>query len=136
MIRRPPRSTRTDTLFPYTTLFRSAIHPMHVDDGVATPSIYSAALTVTNDLLFAGSLDGELKAFQTHDGAERWSYDSNVAITGVDGTAGHGGTIDSVGANAAGGDLLLNSGYDSCGSSNRYQAGPGNVLYVWRLASP
>src|SRR3546814_10018353 len=27
MIRRPPRSTRTDTLFPYTTLFRSAIAP-------------------------------------------------------------------------------------------------------------
>src|SRR3546814_18049315 len=29
MIRRPPRSTRTDTLFPYTTLFRSVTnHPM------------------------------------------------------------------------------------------------------------
>src|SRR3546814_1032025 len=27
MIRRPPRSTRTDTLFPYTTLFRSAYPP-------------------------------------------------------------------------------------------------------------
>src|SRR3546814_8704417 len=27
MIRRPPRSTRTDTLFPYTTLFRSL--PVH-----------------------------------------------------------------------------------------------------------
>src|SRR3546814_11908021 len=27
MIRRPPRSTRTDTLFPYTTLFRSARGP-------------------------------------------------------------------------------------------------------------
>src|SRR3546814_4655651 len=27
MIRRPPRSTRTDTLFPYTTLFRSASLP-------------------------------------------------------------------------------------------------------------
>src|SRR3546814_3983667 len=27
MIRRPPRSTRTDTLFPYTTLFRSPFHP-------------------------------------------------------------------------------------------------------------
>src|SRR3546814_14141519 len=25
MIRRPPKSTRTDTLFPYTTIFRSAI---------------------------------------------------------------------------------------------------------------
>src|SRR3546814_18160178 len=29
MIRRPPRSTRTDTLFPYTTLFRSAHEPDH-----------------------------------------------------------------------------------------------------------
>src|SRR3546814_1453740 len=27
MIRRPPRSTRTDTLFPYTTLFRSYSRP-------------------------------------------------------------------------------------------------------------
>src|SRR3546814_9969397 len=27
MIRRPPRSTRTDTLFPYTTLFRSVENP-------------------------------------------------------------------------------------------------------------
>src|SRR3546814_17182024 len=27
MIRRPPRSTRTDTLFPYTTLFRSCLIP-------------------------------------------------------------------------------------------------------------
>src|SRR3546814_19420448 len=27
MIRRPPRSTRTDTLFPYTTLFRSCLAP-------------------------------------------------------------------------------------------------------------
>src|SRR3546814_18152782 len=27
MVRRPPRSTRTDTLFPYTTLFRSVARP-------------------------------------------------------------------------------------------------------------
>src|SRR3546814_7605612 len=30
MIRRPPRSTRTDTLFPYTTLFRSLSNPSTV----------------------------------------------------------------------------------------------------------
>src|SRR3546814_8393955 len=30
MIRRPPRSTRTDTLLPYTTLFRSIIEPAAV----------------------------------------------------------------------------------------------------------
>src|SRR3546814_9253323 len=38
MIRRPPRSTRTDTLFPYTTLFRSGAEgPVRqgLDDGVA-----------------------------------------------------------------------------------------------------
>src|SRR3546814_3258386 len=35
MIRRPPRSTRTDTLFPYTTLFRSAgvDHPQALPPG-------------------------------------------------------------------------------------------------------
>src|SRR3546814_5360422 len=37
MIRRPPRSTRTDTLFPYTTLFRSAIALQGADDHVANP---------------------------------------------------------------------------------------------------
>src|SRR3546814_15815780 len=42
MIRRPPRSTRTDTLFPYTTLFRSAVDGSGgreykaADAGVAT----------------------------------------------------------------------------------------------------
>src|SRR3546814_3246378 len=39
MIRRPPRSTRTDTLFPYTTLFRSDISALlprhHADIGEA-----------------------------------------------------------------------------------------------------
>src|SRR3546814_11641762 len=33
MRRRPPRSTRTDTLFPYTTLFRSAAPSNQTDDG-------------------------------------------------------------------------------------------------------
>src|SRR3546814_1260202 len=32
MIRRPPRSTRTDTLFPYTTLFRSSKHLQIIED--------------------------------------------------------------------------------------------------------
>src|SRR3546814_14858145 len=30
MIRRPPRSTRTDTLFPYTTLFRSLVNNIKI----------------------------------------------------------------------------------------------------------
>src|SRR3546814_7156807 len=41
MIRRPPRSTRTDTLFPYTTLFRS--HGLRGRGGAA-PGILGCAL--------------------------------------------------------------------------------------------
>src|SRR3546814_7189665 len=33
MIRRPPRSTRTDTLFPYTTLFRSLLPSLWTNQG-------------------------------------------------------------------------------------------------------
>src|SRR3546814_10303486 len=38
MIRRPPRSTRTDTLFPYTTLFRSAADPSRPSSRATRPA--------------------------------------------------------------------------------------------------
>src|SRR3546814_20933999 len=41
MIRRPPRSTRTDTLFPYTTLFRS--HRFHRAGGGLAPGVVAVA---------------------------------------------------------------------------------------------
>src|SRR3546814_9147959 len=44
MIRRPPRSTRTDTLFPYTTLFRSHDLVYGPDDRPAPPVAFVAAL--------------------------------------------------------------------------------------------
>src|SRR3546814_1565599 len=45
MIRRPPRSTRTDTLFPYTTLFRSLCstfikRALSLCEGLACAKIY------------------------------------------------------------------------------------------------
>src|SRR3546814_5025193 len=46
MIRRPPRSTRTDTLFPYTTLFRSAMVTLG-GDGTLRFSAHLAAQGVT-----------------------------------------------------------------------------------------
>src|SRR3546814_4648942 len=42
MIRRPPRSTRTDTLFPYTTLFRSQCLPQVVVGQHGHPRLRSA----------------------------------------------------------------------------------------------
>src|SRR3546814_5143683 len=51
MIRRPPRSTRTDTLFPYTTLFRSgisnALDPKFIT--ATTPIIYDLFLILRPD---------------------------------------------------------------------------------------
>src|SRR3546814_13371950 len=41
MIRRPPRSTRTDTLFPYTTLFRSILRCKQSDPGTQLISLNS-----------------------------------------------------------------------------------------------
>src|SRR3546814_9462227 len=39
MSRRPPRSTRTDTLFPYTTLFRSPAVMVDIDEDVLLSGI-------------------------------------------------------------------------------------------------
>src|SRR3546814_4278440 len=49
MIRRPPRSTRTDTLFPYTTLFRSPKIKIEVvcDDDLA-PRVIEAVQAAAN----------------------------------------------------------------------------------------
>src|SRR3546814_17476423 len=61
MIRRPPRSTRTDTLFPYTTLFRSAaIYAKGARDGRAVQALeaYSKGVTIR-------AVNGEWLAFAT-----------------------------------------------------------------------
>src|SRR3546814_18268181 len=56
MIRRPPRSTRTDTLFPYTTLFRSWTY------GVVVQPSFVPGLTFTADRIEV-TLDNGLTAF-------------------------------------------------------------------------
>src|SRR3546814_2443191 len=52
MIRRPPRSTRTATLFPYTTLFRSLFAPS-VDYDKSDAATQTFFATVQNLLLYA-----------------------------------------------------------------------------------
>src|SRR3546814_8901092 len=60
MIRLPPRSTRTDTLFPYTTLFRSesmahkiwpgtrALAQLHLDEGQRVWLVTAAPIEIAN----------------------------------------------------------------------------------------
>lgn len=110
------------------------IHPTHTFAGLTTPSLYSAALSVSNDLLFAGSLDGIARAFDTRDGTEKWAMDTAITFTNINGEPGNGGTIDSVGVVVAGDGLLINSGYSTFqGVDGRYQAGAGNALFVLSL---
>src|SRR3546814_20721886 len=46
MLRRPPISTRTDTLFPYTTLFRSPDAPPSIDQAPPPPSDWRQTVAV------------------------------------------------------------------------------------------
>src|SRR3546814_253298 len=65
MIRRPPRSTRTDTLFPYTTLFRSVEHGREVHP--APPDDLEVGEVGLPHLVRAGSLGVELIGGLYHD---------------------------------------------------------------------
>src|SRR3546814_1168332 len=55
MIRLPPRSTRTDTLFPYTTLFRSLFNPLmsiRVKRGLSTTLISKNIVSPFTEAMF------------------------------------------------------------------------------------
>src|SRR3546814_20609139 len=85
MIRRPPRSTRTDTLFPYTTLFRSSAR--NVLAGMDGKDALDGG--AGNDNLIGGNgndiLTGSTGADTLNGGAgvDRASYSgSNTGVTG------------------------------------------------------
>src|SRR3546814_7656809 len=60
MIRRPPRSTRTDTLFPYTTLFRSPSVGAIGDGPRATEGVLIMATIANLTAKSDGTMDGTL----------------------------------------------------------------------------
>src|SRR3546814_16178484 len=62
MIRRPPRSTRTDTLFPYTTLFRSASHSDHHPQG-ETMTLSPAPTAGTSDISVYDRLESRVRSY-------------------------------------------------------------------------
>src|SRR3546814_3916349 len=97
MIRRPPRSTRTDTLFPYTTLFRSAEAVLRdvgdAGEDVGKPGLGSISLSLAvvirlnmTEALHASidRADLVLSPVATRlDQAERWLAASGGALVGV-----------------------------------------------------
>src|SRR3546814_8109168 len=73
MIRRPPRSTRTDTLFPYTTLFRSDLYCKAVVETPVNLTPEQRELLDKFEATFVG------------DGARRHSPKSSTFFDGVKG---------------------------------------------------
>src|SRR3546814_14352831 len=89
MIRRPPRSTRTDTLFPYTTLFRSGF----VDGGavsIAYDSTNHAWLRIREDsgtLFWDTSADGLVWTNRRSTASPAWVSDLDIEMQLLDRTS-------------------------------------------------
>src|SRR3546814_586321 len=98
MIRRPPRSTRTDTLFPYTTLFRSDAPKSGTGPGVLVlHSWWGLTETIKdrcNQLADAGFtviapdlFDGEVAVDDAHGERMLAEADANRLVLGIQSTA-------------------------------------------------
>src|SRR3546814_15478748 len=94
MIRRPPRSTRTDTLVPYTTLFRAVGHqPLALggaDRGAQVRLARQAAFAlaafgrVERDHMVAGLHRGDARADLPHDACALMAQDRGAEALAVD----------------------------------------------------
>src|SRR3546814_14826155 len=104
MIRRPPRSTRTDTLFPYTTLFRSLDEvPAHEADRVGLLDAGRAERAAAVDRAFVLPLEGlavvaaavadlqrgALRHDVQHEPVRETDGEAFVAAVGPDGAQAH-----------------------------------------------
>jgi len=86
---------------------------------------FSAAATAMEGVVFAGGLDGHLRAYATADGRVLWDVDTTAEVETVNGVPGRGGAIDGPGPVIANGLVLVNSGYGSFGQM------PGNLLLAY-----
>ena len=87
----------------------------------------SAAITASNNLVFAGGLDGFLNAYDAETGAIVWTYDTWRDFDAVNDLPSNGGAIDVHGPVVAGDWLYVQSGYGSFGQKG------GNALLAFRL---
>ena len=90
----------------------------------------SAGATAIDGVVFAGGLDGVIRAHSTMDGAVIWEFDTTRPVETVGGMPGMGGAIDGPGPVVAGGMLFVNSGYGMFGQM------PGNLLLAFGVGDP
>lgn len=87
----------------------------------------SAAVSAIPGAVFAGSLDGHLRAYSSKDGSVIWDFDTAREFPTVNGKPARGGSIDATGAAVAGGIVFVSSGYAQWGGM------PGNVLLAFSV---
>ena len=87
----------------------------------------SAAPTVIPGAVFAGGLDGHIRAYSTNDGQILWDFDTVQEFETSNGILGKGGSIDGPGPVIANGLVFVNSGYGQFGQI------PGNLLLVFGI---
>ena len=90
----------------------------------------SAGATAIEGIVFAGGLDGVVRAHSTEDGSVVWEFDTTQGVETVGGVPGRGGAIDGPGPVAAEGVLFVNSGYGTFGQM------PGNLLLAFAVGDP
>jgi polyvinyl alcohol dehydrogenase (cytochrome) len=76
---------------------------------------FSAAATATEQLVFSPTLDGVIRAFDTKDGRELWSFNTAREFAAVNGDMAQGGAIDLSGVYLNRGQLFVSSGYGLVG---------------------
>jgi polyvinyl alcohol dehydrogenase (cytochrome) len=86
-----------------------------------------APVALIPGVLFAGSLDGHLRAYDTKTGATIWDFDTRPEFPTVNGIRAHGGSINGSGPVVADGMVFANSGY------SRLPVMPGNVLLAFSV---
>src|SRR3546814_13634518 len=82
MIRRPPRSTRTDTLVPYTTLFRSLWVLRVADDRIADFSVGGEIKADIFEVGQVGDVEGVTKGKGSQGTIKRWNFKMGDATHG------------------------------------------------------
>ena len=90
----------------------------------------TAAVTLTPQIVFAGSIDGYLRAYQVQDGQLIWEYDTTQLVKGVNGIEGHGGSIGTAGPTITDNMLYQTSGYGGILAGM-----PGNILLAFEFTS-
>ncbi len=88
---------------------------------------HSAAAVLANDVVYAGALDGRLRALDAATGRELRTLETARAFRAGNGIDGHGGSIDVGGVLPHGRFLFVVSGY------GMFRQMPGNMLLAWAL---